>query len=145
MQIHHLQSNSSNKTKKRVGRGGKRGKTSGKGHKGQKARSGTRKQRPEIRDVIKKIPKLRGYKFNSVKDKPIAVNLSDLNSTFSDGDKVTPKILLEKGLNRKKGGVARKVKILGQGNIEKKVLIYDCQVSASAREAIEKVGGKISN
>jgi large subunit ribosomal protein L15 len=60
MQAHTLKRNTPNKKTPRVGRGGVRGKTSGRGTKGQKARSG-RKMRPEMRDLIKKIPKLRGH------------------------------------------------------------------------------------
>ena len=64
MQTHQLKRNISNKKKRVVGRGGKRGKTSGRGTKGQKARAGHR-IRPALRDIIKKIPKLRGYRFSS--------------------------------------------------------------------------------
>lgn len=66
MQFHNLRSKTQRKTSRQVGRGGKRGKTSGKGTKGQNARAG-RKKRPEIRDFIKRIPKLRGRGVNSLK------------------------------------------------------------------------------
>ncbi len=59
MQLHNLKKNTGNKKRRQVGRGGKRGKTSGRGTKGQNARAG-RKKRPELRDIIKHIPKLRG-------------------------------------------------------------------------------------
>jgi len=59
MQFHTLRRNTPNKKSKTVGRGGKRGKTSGRGTKGQNARAG-RKKRPELRDFIKRVPKLRG-------------------------------------------------------------------------------------
>ena len=59
MQIHNVKRTTKLKTQTQVGRGGKRGKTSGRGTKGQKARSG-HKIRPAFRDIIKKIPKLRG-------------------------------------------------------------------------------------
>ncbi|MFH0987396.1 MAG: hypothetical protein V1841_00670 [Patescibacteria group bacterium] len=62
MQLHQIQPLHRGKTKRRVGRGGKRGIYSGRGGKGQTARSG-HKVRPDIRDLIKKIPKLRGYRF----------------------------------------------------------------------------------
>lgn len=62
MQLHQIQSSHKRKTKKRIGRGGKRGTYCGRGMKGQKARAGA-KMKPAIRDLIKKIPKLRGYKF----------------------------------------------------------------------------------
>lgn len=64
MQIHELKRKNKNKKDRIVGRGGKHAKTSGRGGKGQTARAGN-KRRPELRDIIKKLPKLRGYKFNS--------------------------------------------------------------------------------
>jgi large subunit ribosomal protein L15 len=66
MQFHTLQPKTKPKTSKAVGRGGKRGKTAGRGTKGQNARAG-RKKRPEIRDFIKRFPKLRGRGKNSFK------------------------------------------------------------------------------
>ena len=66
MQFHNLERNKSNRKSRQVGRGGKRGKTSGRGTKGQNARSG-RKKRPEIRDTIKHVPKLRGRGRSSLK------------------------------------------------------------------------------
>lgn len=59
MQFHSLKRKTPNKRSKQVGRGGTRGKTSGRGTKGQNARAG-RKKRPELRDFIKRVPKLRG-------------------------------------------------------------------------------------
>jgi large subunit ribosomal protein L15 len=66
MQIHDLQRAHKNKKDRIVGRGGKHAKTSGRGGKGQTARAGN-KRRPELRDIIKKLPKNRGYRFNSVR------------------------------------------------------------------------------
>ena len=66
MQIHNLKREHKNKKDRLVGRGGKHAKTSGRGGKGQTARAGN-KRRPELRDIIKKLPKNRGYKFNSIK------------------------------------------------------------------------------
>jgi ribosomal protein L15 len=77
MQIHNLKRNHKNKKDRLVGRGGKHAKTAGRGGKGQTARAGN-KRRPELRDIIKKLPKNRGYKFKS-KKKPYMVR----------GDKVT--------------------------------------------------------
>ena len=62
MQLHQIQPLNKRKSKRRVGRGGKRGTYCGRGMKGQRARAGA-KVRPEIRDLIKKIPKIRGYRF----------------------------------------------------------------------------------
>ena len=64
MQLHELKPIHKLKRKKRIGRGGKRGTYSGRGIKGQKARAG-RRLKPVIRDLIKRYPKLRGYKFKS--------------------------------------------------------------------------------
>jgi large subunit ribosomal protein L15 len=142
MQLHQLQRNKKAKTKKRVGRGGLRGKTSGRGHKGQKARSG-HSIRPEIRDAIKKIPKLRGYKFAPIKSKPVPVNLTAIENTFSAGDEVSPKTLINSGLvNRRKGKIPA-IKILGTGALSKKVNVSGVTVSESAKGQIEKAGGKI--
>lgn len=66
MQIHNLKRKNKNKKDRLIGRGGKHAKTAGRGGKGQTARAGN-KRRPELRDIIKKLPKLRGYRFNSVK------------------------------------------------------------------------------
>lgn len=66
MQIHNLKRLHKNKKDRLVGRGGKHAKTSGRGGKGQTARAGN-KRRPELRDIIKKLPKNRGYQFNTVK------------------------------------------------------------------------------
>ena len=65
MQIHNLKRVHKNKFDRIVGRGGRHGKTSGRGGKGQTARSGN-KRRPELRDIIKRLPKNRGYKFKSI-------------------------------------------------------------------------------
>src|SRR6185503_7070161 len=65
MQIHNLKRQNKNKKDRIVGRGGKHAKTSGRGGKGQTARAGN-KRRPELRDIIKKLPKNRGYSFKSI-------------------------------------------------------------------------------
>ena len=65
MQIHTLKRLHKNKKDRIVGRGGKHAKTSGRGGKGQTARAGN-KRRPELRDIIKKLPKNRGYQFKSI-------------------------------------------------------------------------------
>ena len=67
MQIHNLKRTHKNKKDRLVGRGGKHAKTSGRGGKGQTARAGN-KRRPELRDVIKRLPKNRGYKFKSIQN-----------------------------------------------------------------------------
>lgn len=76
MQIHNLKRQHKNKKDRLVGRGGKHAKTSGRGGKGQTARAGN-KRRPELRDIIKKLPKNRGYRFHSVK-KPFILSKDKL-------------------------------------------------------------------
>ncbi len=78
MQIHNLKRQHKNKKDRIVGRGGKHAKTSGRGGKGQTARAGN-KRRPELRDIIKKLPKNRGYKFKSV-SKPFVLSKDKISS-----------------------------------------------------------------
>jgi len=148
MQLHELKPTSPKKSAKRIGRGGKRGKTSGKGHKGQKARTGN-STRPEMRDIIKKLPKLRGHgknrarTVNSERVLPIVVNVSSLETAFENGAIVSPKTLVIAGVISTTRKQAPKVKILGNGTLTKKVTIEDCQVSQSAKEKVEKAGGSV--
>lgn len=130
------------KKPKRIGRGGKRGTYSGRGIKGQKARAG-RKIRPELRDIIKKLPKKRGYRFKSFREKPQVVNVGVLDKIFENGAEVNPQTLLKAGVIETKGKKMPQVKLLGNGNLAKKLLVSKCQISASAKEKIEKAGGKI--
>jgi large subunit ribosomal protein L15 len=147
MQLNNIKRDNKNKSAKRVGRGGKRGKTSGAGMKGQKARTGN-STRPELRDIIKKLPKLRGHGVHGNKNKSIinkyfAVNLSQLDKVFSDGDVITSESLNTSGLVERKRGRIPRVKILGNGEISKKVTIEGLMISASAKEKIEKAGGTV--
>ena len=142
MQLHQIKRKNKNKSKKRIGRGGKRGSYSGKGIKGQKSRAG-KKLRPELRDIIKKIPKKRGYRFKSFARKPKAINLDLIEKNFESGQKVTPKSLLEKGLIRKEKGFIPEVKLLGGGILTKKLLVSECQISKPALEKIKKAGGNV--
>ncbi len=144
MQTHNLKRQHPNTKTRQVGRGGTRGKTSGRGTKGQNARAG-HKKRPEIRDFIKRVPKLRGRGKNintSIELKPTVINLKKLN-VFKDGDTVSPQILVKKGIVRTISGVFPRVKILGGGQLSRKIKVKGCQVSASARLAIEKAGGEV--
>lgn len=139
--INEIVRDNPNKKSRQVGRGGTRGKTSGRGGKGQTARAGN-KRRPQMRDIIKKLPKLRGYRFNSTVSKFSPVNVGALN-VFEKGAIVSPETLFAKKLVRKLGGVFPKVKILGSGDITVSVTVENCKVSASAKEKIEKAGGSI--
>ena len=141
MQLNSLKREHPNKKARSVGRGGTRGKTSGRGTKGQTARAGN-KRRPQIRDIIKKLPKLRGYRFSSHDTKPSPVNVGDLN-IFSSGETVSPATLLEKNLIRRVGGNLPVVKILGNGEITVKISVVDCITSKTAKEKIEKALGNI--
>lgn len=142
MQIHQLKPSHKRKKKRRVGRGGKRGAFSGRGQKGQKARAG-RKMKPSIREIIKKYPKLRGYKFKKFFSGSAIVNLETLEKDFDSKETVNPQILLEKGLIRRIKGKMPKVKILGNGEIKKALIIENCAVSKQAKEKVEKAGGEI--
>ena len=146
MQIHEIKRVHANKKKKLVARGGKRGKTAGRGGKGQTARAG-HSVRPAMRDIIKKLPKLRGHGKNRAKSvfyrgPEAVVNVSSLN-IFKDGSVVNPKILTEKGLIPTVFGKEPKVKILGTGELNAKVTIEGCTISETAKAKIEKLGGNI--
>lgn len=142
MKLHELKpANGSRKERNRVGRGigSGNGKTAGKGHKGQNARSGggTRLgfeggQTP----LFQRLPK-RGFTNINRKEYAI-VNLDALNR-FEDGTEVTPELLIESGVvsNEKSG-----IKILANGNIEKKLTVKANKFSSAAKEAIEAAGGK---
>ncbi|EMT45663.1 MULTISPECIES: 50S ribosomal protein L15 [Anoxybacillus] len=141
MKLHELQpAPGSRKERNRVGRGigSGNGKTSGRGHKGQNARSGggvrigfEGGQTP----LFRRLPK-RG--FTNIHRKEYAiVNLEVLNR-FEDGTEVTPELLLETGVVSKlKAGI----KVLGNGELTKKLTVKAHKFSASAKEAIEAAGG----
>ena len=142
MKIHELTpALDSNKAVKRVGRGhgSGNGKTAGKGHKGQNARSGggvrigfEGGQMP----LARRIPK-RGFN-NIFATKYAIVNVSDLNK-FKDGTVVDTELLVASGLVKK---VNDGVKILGNGELTSQLTVKAAKFSASAKEKIEKAGGK---
>jgi len=142
MQIHQLQLKDRSKSKKRIGRGGKRGTYSGRGIKGQKSRAGA-KVRPALRDIIKKIPKKRGYKFSLRKKKIIGVNLNLIEKQFKENEEVNIQSLIEKDILKRRMRWGYQVKILGNGDISKKIIVRNCILSQKAREKIEKIGGKV--
>ena len=146
MQSHNLKARTERTSSQQVGRGGTRGKTSGRGTKGQKARAG-HKIRPEFRDVIKRMPKLRGRGQNSnktIQTKPVSIPILVLEASFDNGEKVTPKTLIGKGVITIMKGKTPKVKILGNGSITKKINISGCEVSLAAKASIEKAGGTVA-
>lgn len=143
MQSNNLKRLHKNKKTRQIGRAGQRGKTSGRGTKGQNARAG-HKKRPEIRDFIKRLPKMRGRGKNlntSVQTKPTTLNLRDLK-VFATGEKVSPQTLLVKKLIGK-NDLSKGVKILGIGVAPLKIYVEGCQISTSARKAIEEAGGSV--
>ncbi|KRM19762.1 50S ribosomal protein L15P [Ligilactobacillus hayakitensis DSM 18933 = JCM 14209] len=140
MKLHELQpAEGSRQVRNRVGRGTSsgNGKTAGRGQKGQKARSKVRLgfeggQMP----LFRRMPK-RGFKNINRKEFAI-VNLETLNK-FEDGAEVTPALLVEAGIVKdEKDGI----KVLGNGELNKKLTVKASKFSASAKEAIESKGGK---
>jgi large subunit ribosomal protein L15 len=130
------------KTRKRVGRGvgSGIGKTSGAGEKGQNARSGggvhpwfEGGQTPLYRRIGK-----RGFSNALFKTEYAVINLSDLNK-FEEGTEVTPELLKEMGILKKQ---LAGVKVLGEGKLEKKLVVKASKFSTTAKEEIEKLGGK---
>jgi large subunit ribosomal protein L15 len=149
MQLNELKPIHKSKERKRIGRGGKKGAYSGKGVKGQRARAG-HKFEPLIRSLIKRYPKLRGYRFKKNWLKPAVINIRDIEKKFLTDNKndkseikINPQILLEKKLIHKIEGRMPKVKILGKGILTKVVIVENCDISKKAKEKIEKAGGKI--
>ena len=145
MDLHTLKPNRGAKHRvKRLGCGESsgHGKTCGKGHKGQKARSGG-----SIRlgfeggqmPLIRRVPK-RGFNNAAFKTQYAVVNLGELER-FEDGQAIDEALLRESGLVR---GKVAGVKILGDGELTKKLTITAAKVSASAREKIERAGGTIT-
>ncbi len=138
MQIHEIKRDNPNKKSRQVGRGGTRGKTSGRGGKGQTARAGN-KRRPAMRDIIKKLPKLRGRGINvnkAFRENFVPVNLVDLN-VFEEGTLVTPESLVAAGLIDMRFGRFPKVKILGTGKLDKKLKFENVSFSKKAEEAVK--------
>jgi large subunit ribosomal protein L15 len=143
MKLHELKpAAGSRKERNRVGRGtgSGNGKTAGKGHKGQNARSGggvrlgfEGGQTP----LFRRLPK-RG--FTNVNRKEYAVVNIDTLNRFEEGTEITPELLIESGIVKsEKAGI----KILANGNVEKKLSVKAHKFSAAAKEAIEAAGGKI--
>ena len=143
MKLHETKYNESARSSiKRLGRGqgSGQGKTAGKGHKGQNARSGggvaigfEGGQTP----LYKRIPK-RGFT-NFTRKEYAVVNLDVLNR-FEDGAVVTPEVLKETGIVKKQ---LDGIKVLGNGKLEKKLTVKCNKISASAKKAIEEVGGTV--
>ena len=145
MRLHDLKPNPGAKHRRKrlgIGESSGKGKTSGKGHKGQKARSGG-SIRPGFEGgqmpIYRRLPK-RGFNNAAFKTTYGVVNLDSLEKSFSAGDSVTEDSLRKAGLvNGRFDGV----KILGRGEITKPLNVLVDEVSATAREKIEKAGGSV--
>ena len=143
MKLNELNRAPEAKTRKRVGRGqgSGMGKTSTRGQKGQKSRSGASipawfqgGQTP----LYRRLPK-RGFNNAEFRTAYATINLSDLNKFFNDGDVVTPELLKERGIIKKQ---LCGVKVLGNGELEKKLTVKASRFSSSAVTKIESAGGK---
>jgi len=145
-QLEHLQQIV--KKRKRVGRGGSRGGTSGRGHKGQKARSGggvrigfEGGQMP----LIRRLPK-RGFKNVLFRSPQEIVSLKTIADAFEDGATISKEALIEKGLIHAKKGMGGaklvRVKVLGNDEIAKKLIIEVDAFSKSAVQRIQERGGE---
>jgi large subunit ribosomal protein L15 len=151
LNLHSLKPAQQRKARKRIGRGlgSGKGRYSGRGIKGQKARSGSHKlpagfeggQMP----IDMRLPKLRGntsadaMPVGPFRTATVPVNLRDLEARFDNGADVTLDALVEHGLIK---NTRTDVKILGQGELRKKLTVTAHAFSASAREKIERAGGK---
>ena len=144
--LHELKNQ--NRKSKRIGRGKTRGQRSTRGIKGQKKRAG-HSIRVHFRDMLQSLPKRRGHGKNRSrgiivgKIKQPSINLSKIDLYFKDGDRVTPGELQKRKLIRFQGGKITSCKILSKGDITKKITISDCDISKTAKEKIEKAGGKV--
>ncbi len=141
MQLHELNKAPEAKSRKRVGRGpgSGLGKTSGRGEKGQKARSGASIPawfQGGQSTLAERLPK-RGFNNARFTKRFAEINLTDLNK-FNDGDVITPEVLKEKGIIKKE---LSGIKVLGNGELTKKVTIKAHRFSSSAVTKIEKAGG----
>ncbi len=137
------------KNSKRVGRGygsGKGGHTSGRGSKGAKSRTGYKRPRKGFEGgqmpLSRRIPKLKGFSraYFQKKNELQILNISELN-IFSDNTKVNMKLLEKEGLLKQSKN--KTVKILGNGDLTKKIIIDNLLISKAAAEKVEKNGGKI--
>ncbi|MFH1236260.1 MAG: 50S ribosomal protein L15 [Parcubacteria group bacterium] len=136
----HTLSRTFDKKRKRVGRGNAsgHGSYSTRGQKGQRARSGGRRglKRRGLKQFLHQLPKRRG--FTSPYGKLATMNLGQLDQAFQNGDTVTHRLLISKGLIR---ASSRGVKVLGAGKFSKKLTVIADGFSESARSTITKAGG----
>ena len=153
LNLSNLQPADPKRPRKRVGRGlgSGKGRYSGRGIKGQKSRSGSHKMRPGFEGgqnpIYMRLGKQRGpYSKDAMPMGPhrtstAPVNVSTLEARFDAGAEVTPEALVEKGVLK---NTKTDVKILGKGELTKKLSVTAHAVSAGAREKIEAAGGTIT-
>ncbi len=158
MDLSNLQPNTRRKSVKRVGRGGKRGTFSGGGTKGQKSRAGA-SVKPGFRGGDNRIwqlfPKQRGaskkpgsnrphtkHRFYRLRQEKLPVLNLDFFNKFADGQLITPKFLVEQGLI---SPTSKGAKVLGKGELKRKLEFKEFKFSRSAETKITKSGGKIIN
>ncbi len=147
MQLHQFTQSVGKKSvvKTRVGRGGKRGTTSGRGQKGQKSRSG-HKIRPAERDLIIRLPKLRGFAHKPTTN-VLDINLGQLDAKFKKFAAGKHPVLVNLEALREAKLISKNyrgnVKILSKGDISLPVTVKGLKLSAAAKEKIEKAGGKV--
>lgn len=146
MNLHSLPSINTKRVQ-RVGRGGKRGHTAGRGTKGQHSRAG-RRIRPAERDLIMRIPKMRGFRNKPKREDEMVFNIGVLGgklkhlATTKTPIKMTVEFLKTAGIISK--NFTGEVKVLGQGEITFPVAVHGMAVSASAKKKIEKAGGSVA-
>ena len=146
MKLHHITLKVRSRSKQRIGRGGKRGSYSGRGVKGQKSRAG-RKLRPAQRDLILRLPKLRGFRNKIKKDKPIIFNLKDLSRAIKTNSKPDSPLTIHREFLVQSGIVSAEytgeIKILSHGDSTIPLIIEGIIVSKRTKEKIEKAGGSV--
>src|SRR6266498_1177844 len=152
LNLHSLKPAQSQKARKRIGRGldSGKGRYSGRGIKGQKSRSGSHKMRVGFEGgqmpIYMRLGKQRGstskdaMPIGPFRTSTAPINVGSLDR-FDDGAEVTPESLVEKGLLK---NTKTDVKLLGGGDVKKRLTVRVHAISASAREKVEKVGGTVS-
>ena len=152
LNLSNLKPAQARKDRKRVGRGlgSGKGRYSGRGIKGQKSRAGSHKMRPGFEGgqnpIYMRLGKQRGGSADALPVGPFRtstapVNVSALEERFDAGAEVTPETLVENGVLK---NTKTDVKILGNGELKKKLVVTAHAVSATAREKIEAAGGTIT-
>jgi large subunit ribosomal protein L15 len=152
LNLSNLKPAQSRRARKRVGRGlgSGKGRYSGRGIKGQKSRSGSHKMRPGFEGgqnpIYMRLGKLRGGSKDALpvgpfRTRTVPVNVAALEERFDAGAEVTPESLVEKGVLK---NTKIDVKILGQGDLSKKLSVTAHAISATAREKIEAAGGSVT-